>query len=310
VLVLIPGSILATVFYRELVFQIQAFASIAMAVGVMMVVKDLPGARGETGGRSLKEYTGLMKDGVKFLFSSRFVALALLGEVVIWSMGTVWWTIILFPLYFAYLFNDIAVSSFRTLVFIPEALSQERSGIWSKRFDPVKWTPRFRLFEFMGFVFNILLAILMFVYPAPVDATNLVGIYIPFTDIAIIEMPAASALPMFLLFVVFIVSDIFGGLAGILTQRVMLDVIPNRIRNSMYSLQPTIAMLLSMPFIIFFGWLLPIGGFAISFALMSIVALVGTVMIAEGFRNPIPRAEVVKQAEEIAVQLVEEMEVT
>ena len=308
--VLIPGSIIATILFRETVFIIQAIACVFLAVVVMIVIKDLPGARDETQSKSVREYGGLLKDGVKFLFSSRFVALLLLGEVVMWSMGTVWWTIVIFPLYFAYLFNDIAVSSYRTLVFIPEAVGQERSGVWAKRFDPIKWAPRFRLFQFLGFVFHILIALIIFLYPPPLVAANLVGLYIPFTDIAIIQMPAASVLPMVLIFIVFVISDSFGSLAGILTQRVMLDVVPNKIRNSVYSLQPTLTLLLAMPFVVFFGWLLPQHGFPVTFSLMSIVALVGTIMIVVGFRQPCPKADVIVPAPEEAIETVGDMEAT
>ncbi|MDF1537390.1 MAG: MFS transporter [Candidatus Thorarchaeota archaeon] len=308
--VILPGSILATIFFRETVFIIQALSCVGLAIVVMIVIKDLPGARDETEPRSVQQYGGLLKDGVKFLFSSRFVALLLLGEVVIWSMGTVWWNIVLFPLYFAYLFNDIAVSSYRTLVFVPEAVAQERSGIWAKRFDPVKWTPRFRFLQFLGFGFNIVIALIIFAFSPPLDAANMVGLFIPFTDIAIIEMPGASVAPMVLIFILFIITDAFGSLAGILTQRVMLDVVPNKIRNSVYSLQPTLTLLLAMPFVAFFGWLLPLHGFPVTFGLMSIVALVGTIMIVAGFRNPIPKIETIAPATQEAIEIVGEMEAT
>ncbi|MFW9909614.1 MAG: hypothetical protein ACFFEF_13665 [Candidatus Thorarchaeota archaeon] len=309
-LVLIPGSIIATILFRETVFMAQSLACVGLAVVVMLVVKDLPGARDESESRSIKQYGSILKGGVKFLFSSRFVTYVLLGEVVTWTMGTVWWTLALFPLYFAYLFNDIAVSSFRTLVFFPEALMQERSGIWARRFDPVKWVPRFRFFQFLGFIFCLVLAGITFLFPPPPEAVNNVRLYIPFTDIAIISMPAASVVPVVVLFVLFIVSDAFGGLANILTQRVMLDVVPNKIRNSVYSLQPTIALLLAMPFIAFFGWLLPQSGFPLTFVLMSIVSLIGSIMIVVGFRYPIPKIEEIAPAEEDAIEIIEELEVT
>lgn len=307
-LVLIPGSIVATVFFRELVFQIQAAACILLAIIVLVKIKDLPGAREVTESKSFREYIDLMKDGVRFLFSSRFISLVIFGEVFLWAIGTVWWQIVLFPLYFAYLFNDVAVSSFRTLVFFPEAFGQERSGVIAQRFDPVKWTPRFRIFQFLGFVFNIILAVIIFTLPPPPDPVNVVGLYI--FDIPLIEMPAQSVLPMVLIFVVFIVADLMGGIANILNQRVLLDVVPNRIRNSIYSLQPTIAMMAAIPFILLFGWLLPLHGFPTTFALMALVTLVGTLLIIQGFRNPIPQAELVVPAEEEAIEIVGALEVT
>ena len=115
---------------------------------------------------------------------------------------------------------------------------------------------------------------------------------------------------MVLIFIVFIISDAFGGLANILTQRIMLDVIPNKIRNSVYSLQPTLALLIAMPFIAFFGWLLPQSGFPLTFGLMSIVALIGIVMIALGFRYPIPKADVIVPAPDDAIEIVDKMDAT
>ncbi len=305
-LVLIPGSIIATLFFRTLVFQIQAIASLLLAITVLLVIKDLPGARESSEGKSFKEYTGLMKDGVKFLFSSRFVSLIMFGEMFLWAIGTVWWQIVLFPLYFAYLFNDVAVSSFRTMVFFPEAFGQERSGVIARRFDPVKWTPRFRILQFLGFVFNILIAILIFTLPPPSEAINIVGLYI--FDIPIIEMPAQSVLPMFLMFILFIVADLFGGIANILNQRVWLDVVPNRIRNSIYSLQPTIAMMMAIPFILLFGWVLPLAGFSVTFGLMAVVTLIGTILIVLGFRHPVPKAELIVPADEADIEIVETLE--
>ncbi|MFW9918003.1 MAG: MFS transporter [Candidatus Thorarchaeota archaeon] len=307
-LVLIPGSIIATIFFRQLVFQIQAIACILLAFVVLSIIKDLPGAREVSESKSFKEYAGLMKDGVRFLFSSRFVSLVLFGEVFLWAIGTVWWQIVLFPLYFAYLFNDVTVSSFRTLVFFPEAFGQERSGVIAQRFDPVKWTPRLRFFQFLGVVFNILLAAIIFAMPPPTEAVDIIGLYI--FDVPIIEMPVQSVLPIVLLFIIFIITDLIGGIANILNQRVFLDVVPNRIRNSIYSLQPTIAMMMAIPFILLFGWLLPLHGFPTTFMLMAIVTLFGTLLIVQGFRNPIPQAELVVPAEEEAIEIVGDLEVT
>ena len=80
----------------------------------------------------------------------------------------------------------------------------------------------------------------------------------------------------------------FGSFAGILTQREMIDVIPNKIRNSMYSLQPTIAMMFAIPQIAIFGWLIPTIGFPITLAIIGIISLGGVIIIRKGLNQPKP----------------------
>jgi hypothetical protein len=292
------------------VFQLQAVFSFVLAIIVLRVVKDLPGVREERKeSPSIREYGGILKDGVKFLGSSRFVTFIILGEVLFFATGPAWWNLLLFPFYISYLVTYIAVSAFRTVIFFPQALTQERSGIWSRRFEPEKWIPRFRILQFSGILFYLLLALITFIFPAATDESPRIGLYIPLTDLAIMEIPIQSILPVVLIFLVFFVSGIFGGFAQILTQRIMLDVIPSRIRNSMYSLQPTLIMLCSLPLIIFFGWLVPNYGFPVTFTICAIVALSGALMIKKGFTYPIPRIKDIEVASEEEKEEIEEMDV-
>ena len=130
------------------------------------------------------------------------------------------------------------------------------------------------------------------------------------TNLAIIEIPAVALLPVGLMFVIFVICGIFGGLAGILTMRVMIDVVPNRIRNSMYSLKPTLILLVSIPLIVFFGWAIPIFGFPFTFTICAFIALFGALSIWKAFTYPIPKAEMVTTATEKEVADVEVLEVT
>jgi len=92
----------------------------------------------------------------------------------------------------------------------------------------------------------LLLALVMIVLPPITEGAILVEILLPFTDIVIMEIPQKFIIPIVLLLITFIFTGLFGGFSNILTQRVLLDVIPNRIRNSIYSLMPTVAMLLAL----------------------------------------------------------------
>jgi len=316
-LVLIPGSWLAWLYSRQFVFGFQAIFAVLLAVAVLRLVKDLPGVQEEKGKKpSIKEYGALLKDGFKFLVSNKFVTLLIFGEVVMFSTGPVWWNLILFPLYFSFLVTMVAVSAFRTLVFLPQAVANERSGVLAKRFEPKKWIPRFSFLQFASVLFYLLLAAIVHFYPGIPPETDpatieFLSVMIPFTNVPLIEIPVVTVIPVFLLFLAFVSLNLFGGIAGILTQRVMLDVIPNRIRNSMYSLQPTLVMLISMPLITFFGWFIPFsGGFTWTFILCAFISLIGVLMIRQAFEYPIPKAEIVVKADEEEREEVQEMDIT
>ncbi len=285
---MIPGSILASIYGRPWVFQLQAFLCVIIAISVLYTITDYPEVReGRQDRPTFQEYKSLLSDGVKFLFSAPFVTFFILGTTVTASVGIVWMELLLFPMYFSYLLTDIAVSGFRTVLFLPGIVQTERSGVWSQRFEPKKWIPRFRLAQGGGFLFYIAFAIIMLVFP-PIANDTMIALTLPFTELVIMEIPQASIIPVFLITIVFTLSGFFGGFAEILTQRVLLDVIPNRIRNSMYSLSPTIATIIAIPQIAVFGWLIPLAGFPLTMMLCGVISLFGVLMIHKGLKHPLP----------------------
>ncbi len=287
-LALIPGSILAVLMGRAWVFQIQAVLCVVIAVIVMKLIRDFPEveeARQEK--PSLGEYTLLLKSGVSFLFSDKFVMYIILGGTLMMSTISVWGELLLFPMYFSYLLTDVAVSSFRTMLFVPGIVSSERSGVWSRKFEPKKWIPRFRLMQGCGFIFYMAFAFVMTVFP-PATTGAMVTVLLPFTSVVLMELPLSNIVPIILITITFVATSFFGGFAEILTQRELLDVIPNRIRNSMYSLSPTISTIFAIPQIALFGWLIPMAGFPITLASVGIIAFFGAVMIRKGLSYPKP----------------------
>jgi hypothetical protein len=109
---------------------------------------------------------------------------------------------------------------------------------------------------------------------------------IPFTEISIIEIPVSNIIPVIILATSFTITLFFGGFAEILTQREIMDVIPDRIRNSVYSLSPTILFLFAMPQIGIFGWLIPVIGFPITLFLIGLISLAGVFIIRHGLSLP------------------------
>jgi MFS family permease len=290
---LIPGAVLATILGRAWVFQVQGILCVVIAIVVLRVVQDLPQVKAEKEAEnkpqvSAGEYVGLLKGGITYLLEEPWVKYVIIGSMMATSTVMVWGNLILFPMYFSYLLTDIAVSSYRTLLFTPGVVARERSGIWSRRFEPKKWIPRFRLMQAGGFAFYIIFAAIMFFFPPPIAGGPSLEMVLPFTDTVFMTIPSASVIPIILIALTFTFTMISAACADILTQREMLDVIPNNIRNSMYSLQPTIAMLFAMPQIAVFGWLIPIIGFPATLVSIGLINVVGVLIIRKGLHQQKP----------------------
>jgi hypothetical protein len=306
---LIPGSILAVIFRRPFVFQLEAVGAVIFAFLVLRYIRDFPEVEAMREERpSMGEYVSLLKEGVSYLWRTPFVKYLVIGTMLAMSAISVWGQLILFPLYFSYLITDVAVASFRTLAFIPGVAANERSGVWSQKFEPKQWIPRFRLLQACGFSFYIILAIVMTIFPPAGEGAEMVTLLLPFTSLVIIELPIIHVLPILILFTLFSVTMFFGGFAEILTQRVLLDAIPNRNRNSIYSLQPTILLLLSIPQIVFFGWFIPTFGFPLTLTGCALVSLAGILVIRYALGLEIPKCDVASDQKKQDTESVEQVE--
>ncbi len=294
--ILIPGGVLATVFARTWVFQFQAILCVVIAISAAKLVRNLPETEEHRQARpSMDEYFSLLKEGIQYLFSGKFVTYLLIGSMLMNSCLTVWANLILFPMYYSYLLTDVAVASFRTIVMIPLVFYSERSGVWAKRFTPKKWISRFRFIQTGGALFFWIFAIIMFVFPVPPPGSPMIEYIIPGTDILLLSVPIDSLVPVGTMILVFFVLGIFFQLANVLTSRVFVDAIPNRVRNGVYSLFPTIILLLGMPQIIFFGWLISVAPISVTLILTGIVSTLGVLMINKAFQYPRPEDEPVDE---------------
>jgi hypothetical protein len=129
----------------------------------------------------------------------------------------------------------------------------------------------------------MLLAAVMLSCPPPGPSAEMITLYLPFTNIPVLEFPVAASAALIIIFILFIACYLFATIAAILSQRILIDVIPSRIRNSIYSLRPTLVMIVSFPLVVIFGNLVPSLGFPISFILLSIISLAGILLIRNSF---------------------------
>jgi MFS family permease len=134
----------------------------------------------------------------------------------------------------------------------------------------------------------------------------------PFTDIPVLIIPVGSILPITLMIIIWFVCGVFSSIRQILTQRVLLDVIPNEVRNSVYSLFPTVLLLFAMPQIIIIGWVISEFGVPPALILCGLVSLAGAFMLRKAFTYAMPeRAKPsVVPAEELEIALEDELAYT
>jgi MFS family permease len=288
---LIPGSVLAVVYSRQWVFVLEAILCFFISFLVLRFVVDFPEIAEARQRPTMSEYTNLLKSGVSFLFKDPFVKWFIIGGMLTTSVIIVWGNLILFPFYYLYLITDVGVASFRTILFVPGVVSEERSGVWSQRFEPKKWIPRFRLLQTCGFVFFLLIALFMIIFPPLGEGATMFQLLIPFTDVVFLELPRAYILPIFALFITFVFTGLLSRFGMVLTQRILLDVIPNKIRNSVYSLMPTVAMILALPQIVVVGFVIQYLSFPVALVLCALISFVGVLMIHRGLSYPIPEPD-------------------
>ncbi|MFX1510497.1 MAG: hypothetical protein ACFFBR_09350, partial [Promethearchaeota archaeon] len=89
-------------------------------------------------------------------------------------------------------------------------------------------------------------------------------------------------LPAIIVCLTFVITGIFDGAVNVVQQRLILDLIPDRTRNSLYSLFPTLTLIFAAPQLIFFSSLLPVVGPSPILIGLSLVSTSGCMFIALG----------------------------
>ncbi len=227
----IIGGIIATVYRRQVVFAIQAIGLTVIAILFLFIVKDFPEI--ERPKRSFQNYLKLLGEGLRFVINSPMMVFFIAGICISAAMSIIWFEMILFPLYFGYTGSDTGTSILRFIVLIVGMVLAFYASKVAVKLD-VKWIPWLRLIDSTIFFWGIALLTYWF----PIDRNT-------FTPVAIVITVVIYASVWF-----------FFHIADILHQRIFLDFIPDRNRNSIYSLIPTLILLVTAPGVVIGGILL------------------------------------------------------
>ncbi|MFW9834140.1 MAG: hypothetical protein ACFFEK_09110 [Candidatus Thorarchaeota archaeon] len=283
-LVILPGAFLAVVIARAFVFQVQSVFCILIAFASLLLIHDIDVEQKREQEDQLEvRYFSLLRESAKHIISSPYLKYIIIGNTIFLSVGFTWAEIIMYPFLYEYLISDIAVALLMALVFIVFALLWERSGVWAKRFEPKRWIPPFRFVQSTGALFFWLFAMLMLVFPSALPTSEMIDVMIPYTGILVLRIPSSSILPILIILSIWFILGVFFTIAAILWMRVLIDAIPNRIRNGVYSLLPTLVVLFAIPQVALFGWLISISGIPFVLLLSGLVSTVGALFLKVGF---------------------------
>lgn len=253
----VMSGFIAAAFLRRSLFLIEFF----MLVGVLVLsIFLMTNTKSESQQKSLSSYGAQLIGGLRFASSSRGLIFFFLGSCIIWAVINCWGSLMLFPYYESYAGSDEYVGILRSAIFMGAVGWQILAIRISKKIK----TPHKGIFwcalASPGF---FALAFLYYSWFPPggdgLVLTKYLGLIIAFQ-----------------------LYGFWPALEGILRGRLMVDLIPDKYRNSVYSLIPTITVLLNIPLIILAGYILSTYGFAAGFYYVISGTLIGVFVLGLG----------------------------
>lgn len=266
----ILGGILSTSIGRQNSFLIQAILGLLFSVIIYLVLNDYFNPEDQDLAkniqkRSIANYVSISKAGIKFIFSSKRVFFFITGLILFQSIWMIWALLILFVIYFGYTGTDLLAGVFRTTVFLLGVPTLIIVGNISKKLSDKKWIYIFHFFHSILFFGGF--ALILFIIPLN-NTLNLIGII--------------------LVVINFSLTGIFFDLTLVLRQRIMLDLIPENIRNSVYSLIPTIVGLCSVPFMTLVGNLIVTYTISTGILFLTLFEIAAAIAFYLSFKFPEP----------------------
>ncbi len=232
------GGFLASTISREFVFLVQGIAMGFLVIFILMIVKNYKEekivelSRSENTKKN-KSYLSYLKCGIHITLSSKAIFCLIMAISFFFAAFSIWGRLLLLPVYFGYTGSDEFAATLRTIIYV--------NGIWISLIT-AKFNNRIRNEK----VSIITLLLIIGFFPGYILLTSLI--------------PPENKLNIVACLIVIVLMNglipTFADLVTVLRQRIMIDLIPTESRNSIYSLQPTIAAIIGII-------LLPITGYLV-----------------------------------------------
>ena len=248
----ILGGVFLTFIGRQFMFIIQGILLMLVSLMLLRFIRDHKDLKREK--MNLSVYFRYLRGGVTTVAQNKTLRLMVLGLMISGAGWAIWSGLILFPFYASYAVTDAGTALLRSSIFIGGALCTGAAGVVSKRIGKLqKW---------------LALAVLI------TDVLFFLGIY---TMSLLNPAPPTFALMSFV-FAILTFTLAFGPryIADVLRPRFYLDVIPDENRNAVYSLIPTMIMIVSIFAVPIGGVLLEILGQETTLLILALNGLFGS----------------------------------
>ncbi|MFW9929115.1 MAG: MFS transporter [Candidatus Thorarchaeota archaeon] len=201
---------------RELGFFILGLIYFLSIFLVFIVVIDHPDYKRPE--QKKNEYIKLLAEGLRIGWKNTTLRYILIGTVITQGTLMIWASLILFPMYQTYAKTDIIISATRAIIFVYMAIAMIFLGYIVKRIhDTQRWLGISTILTYP--VFYLMFFFFLQIFPA---------------------QESFSLVLWLLLLVAFSSVNTLGSFTQILTPKFYLDLIPDKNRNSIYSLIPTL----------------------------------------------------------------------
>ncbi|MHA2248962.1 MAG: MFS transporter [Candidatus Kariarchaeaceae archaeon] len=249
---IILGGYAVTFASRSIIFRIEGIILAIVAFVFLFVIKDHPNLSKIK--PNMREYSGFLTGGLKAVKNHDTLRLLIAGMVISGAGFALFAGLILFPLYGEYGNSDEWIAIVRAVIFTLAALLIGWAAIQSKKiYNLKKWLSITVLLT--DFLFFIGILIMTSIYHVPNHFTVISVIVIIFT---------------------FTVAYIPRYLVDVLQPRFLLDIIPDHNRNAVYSLIPTLILIISIPYMVIGGVLIEILGRRPVIIILAVHGLLGS----------------------------------
>ncbi|MHA2338425.1 MAG: MFS transporter [Candidatus Hodarchaeales archaeon] len=253
------GGFIAEIYSREILFVLHL---IFLIFTLGLILRLLDNENNTEVKLTSQVYFSQLKGGFSFLKNRPGLILLFIGIAISSaSAWAIWGSLMLFPTYEAYSGSDQVTGLLRSSIFLIGVFWSILAATLSKRITKV-----YRMALIMNIVGGPLFFYSMYLYQTHNPPTGSFDLY---SIIGLVIIFQLVGIPM--------------ALGDIVFRRIMIDLIPNNLRNTIYSMIPSMITLVGIPFSLIGGWMIVNNGFTYGIWVVATFSLVGTFVMAMGF---------------------------
>lgn len=258
-LMFLLGGIIAYLTFRELVFGIQSVVMLLIGLVTLLYLNNFYESKEDY----QEKYMTILSRGITVLVASPRLLVFVIAVIVVSTTITIWGELILFIYYFSYSGSDAVAGLFRFIIWIFSSLFVGLASNYMKKLETKKNMFKLHLLHPIAFFFVIASIITFF------PMINKINILV-----------------MVLTIFIFSFTAILRTTSDIMRKEVYIELVPNKVRNSFYSLISTLIALISAPVITIFGILITNYGFVYSIILLGFMELLAGSIFYVSFYLP------------------------